>query len=53
MGGIYRLNQTKFPKAEKLQEAELDAWNYIFQTLSNLEQRIKTLEVKISAIILE
>lgn len=47
-GGRKRMSESPFPKAKKLQEAELEAWNYVFQTLESLEKRIKAIEVLLS-----
>lgn len=47
------MSTPKFPKAEQLQKAEWEAWKYVFDSITQLEKRVKALEVKLSAIILE
>ena len=41
------MSDIKFPKAQELHKAEIDAWTYVFKCLTDLEERIKIIEEKL------
>lgn len=44
------MSEAKFPEAQKLHDAEISAWTYVFKCLTDLEKRIKDLERKMNSI---
>ena len=44
------MSEVKFPKAQQLHDAEINAWKYVFKCLTDLEERVKTVEKKLQAI---